>query len=200
MKWISIVLVLIICSSSLQAFGQESIPNRIVVGSSGGITYYAQLTPYDLQVIEKNRYNVIKFSVKIKVEKLPFDANIFFDNTATVLKDENSKVYGIDYQECASPYGYQIEGKQSDSGSYGVCYSVDKNLEKFSILYDNHYYAGQQSWQIGTIDLTQYSQGNSQTPTTTASPITTSTSSTANIFEQLMNWLKQIFHFMVLGV
>ncbi len=202
MKRISLVIVLIVCSPLLlQAFGQEAIPNRVLVEPDGGKLYYGQFMPYDLQVIDKGRYNMIKFSINVTVNNLPFDVDLMFDGSPTILKDENSKIYNIDLGECTFPSTSIIYGKKSDNTSYDACYSVDKNLKKFSIWYTERQLAnaGGNTIQIGNIDLTQHTD--EQTPTTYLSPSTSSISTTTNnIFEQLMNFLKQIFHFMILGL
>lgn len=205
MKWVSIIFVLILCSSFLQAFGQEAIPNKILVEPDGGKLYYGQFTPYGLQVIDKGRYNVIKFSVNVTVSNLPFDVDLMFDGNPTILKDENSTTYHVDLGECQTPYISIINGKQSDNTSYNVCYSVDKSLKKFSIWYQERQLAigGGNTVQIGNIDLTQNVNGQIQTQPSNSSYASTSTSNTnqsvTNIFEQLMNLLKQIFHFVILG-
>jgi len=148
--------------SSMPSYTLTDNPNRVYVEG-----YYAQFTPYNLQVIAKDRYNVIKFLVNVTVANLPFDNDVMFNAaTSTTLKDENSNVFDFDPVECQAttgsylnntgPYFDTIYGKQGDSISYPTCYSVDKSLTKFTIWYqEQQTISSGKLWQIGTIDLTK---------------------------------------------
>lgn len=107
------------------------ISNKILTEDN----YYAHLIPSSIQVIEKDRYNVITLSINVNIQDLPFDGKVEFRDLYTTLKDEKSKNYSPDKTECSLSEYIQINGKITDSGTYNVCYSVDKSSTKFTILY-----------------------------------------------------------------
>jgi len=107
------------------------IPNKILTEDN----FYAELVPSSIQVIEKERYNVITLSINVNVKDLPFDGKVEFRDLYTTLKDEKSKSYSPDKKECSLSEYIQINGKVTDTATYKVCYSVDKSSTKFSIFY-----------------------------------------------------------------
>lgn len=152
----------------------KAIPNNILTEDA----YYAQLVPSNIKVVDKGRYNMISLTVTINVKNFPIDGNVQFEDLYTTLKDENGKEYKPDSAECKMSDFIPVIGKQTDSVDYTVCYSADRSLNKFSILYTEplfnyhvtrigyldfntglvDYYKSHRSsepHQIGTIDLTK---------------------------------------------
>ncbi len=160
--------------SSMSSDRLTTIPNNILTEDN----FYAQLVPSNIQVIDKGRYDVISFTVKVNVQNLPFDGSVYFEDLYTTIRDENSKVYQPDSAECSMNDLIPIIGKESNSATYNVCYSVDKTSNQFSIFYteptfnyhatrighlsvDSNLFSYYQSHyspipiQIGSIDLTK---------------------------------------------
>ncbi len=187
------ISVLILVFPSLNAFAQEAFPNNIQVGWYDGHSVYAELTPYNLEIIEKPRYNVIKFTVKVEIPDLAFDDSVFFKNHKTILINENSKKYIIDIGECASPLGHIINGKKTNTWEYVACYSVEKEFEKFDIMYD--------SITIGAVDSNKYNL--SKKPV--SNPVLEEKAEKSNgsieeirdesIFDRFFKWCLSLFNF-----
>jgi len=130
------------------AYGQDAFQNKVPVGKTGGVTYFGEMHMSNLGVIEKDRYNIIKFIISVNVDGLPFTRTLFVDTNKTILRDSGSTTYRVDHDECSIPIGYRIDGKVTVSGSYAVCYSVGKNITDFTVMYDEI--------PIGSINLNEY--------------------------------------------
>lgn len=107
------------------------ISNKILTEDN----FYAELVPTSIQVIEKERYNVINLSVDVNMQDLPFDGKVEFRDLYTTLTDEKSKNYEPDKTECALTEYIKINGKTTDKATYHICYSVEKTSTKFTIRY-----------------------------------------------------------------
>ena len=176
--------------------------------------HYAQFSIDNVRVEEKDYYKVIFMDVHIKVKDLALEDSTEINGKVT-LTNENGKTYQPNPPDCQLPCLFPltlITGAEGGIGKISVQYMVEKEFNKFKVYYNIPYYDMQNpsnnpypSFQIGSIDLTNV---NGQVPTPSSSPSDTNPSSnlstsnisqSTNIFEQLMNWLKQIFHFMILG-
>jgi hypothetical protein len=178
--------------------------------------HMGQFSINNVSVSEKQYYKVIFMNIDVKVNNLGMeDGTTILPNSITLVND-NGTSYGQDTQECSPPiWGLSLDGKEGGVGTLSTCYSVEKNFNNFKVYYSfwDDADGTRHSYQIGNIDLTQdtndqvqmlsSSPSNSSQSSSNFSSSNYSTSSTSqsatDIFGQLMNFLKQIFHFMILG-
>ena len=115
----------------------ETIPNEIMVGNGNNGWLYGKITPHNLKVIENPRYNQIHFSIKAEIIDLAFDESVNLEIHKTTLIGDNSKKYTINLRDCVdqSLFGYMINGKNTNTKSFNICFDVDKDIKKFDIMF-----------------------------------------------------------------
>jgi len=195
-----------------------------------GLHHNGVVSIQNIQVSEKEYYKVIHLNIQFQVKDLGLEDSAWFEPNSIKLVNENGKSYLPEYEECTAtdPAGtvsfpppcrhvqtdcgvpmfeFGIKGTEGGIGNYHPCFRVEKEFNSFNVYYGYYVQFPKTIMgytQIGNIDLTQNTNGQDTTPSTSPSDSNPSTSSasqsTANIFEQLMNFLKQIFHFMILGI
>ena len=112
--------------------------------------------------------------------------------------------------DCGVPmFEFGIKGTEGGIGNYHPCFRVEKEFNNFNVYYGYYVQFPKTIMgytQIGNIDLTQSASGQAtpsnpsdSNPSTSNPPSSSTDQSATNVFEQLLNFLKQIFHFMVLG-
>ncbi len=184
--------------------------------------HYGQFSIDNVHVSEKEYYKLVLMNVHVKVKNLALEdtANVYWDSIT--LTNENGKKYQAETNvdtDC-NKKGFDItfyelqtvSGTEGGIGQHSLCFMVEKEFNNFKVYYTIPFYNINNpsnpfsSYQIGSIDLTNIN-GQVTTPSSSPSDSSPSVSPTytgtspapTNIFEQLMNWLKQIFHFMILG-
>lgn len=107
-------------------------------------------TTYDLKiqnllVIDKGTYNQINVDVVITKPDIEMGEKVGFNTALTVLKNEHDKIYypensRANENECKNTtklmdMGYfTIDGKSGGTGSYTLCYSVEKKYHYFTLF------------------------------------------------------------------
>jgi hypothetical protein len=170
---------------------------------------HGQFSIDNVHVVEKQYYKVIFMDVHVKVKDLALEdvADVYW--TSITLTNENGKKYsaeGKNGPDCKKEWdgtfweSTTVKGSDGGIGMHSLCYMVEKEFHNFKVYYTipfsmpPNYTTLYPSVQIGDIIL---NQSNDPTYSGGSNPSTSSPSVT-NFFEQLMNYLKQIFHFMIL--
>lgn len=212
----------LILGLSLNAYAQTSDLIRL-----DDQNHYGQLSIDNVHVSEKEYYKLVMMDVHVKVKDLALEdfANVYWGSIT--LTNENGKKYQPEGNVDANCNKKQfdgtfytipgVKGTEGGIGQQSLCYMVEKEFNNFKVYYTIPFYNTHNpdnpftSFQIGNIDLTnangQISSSSSNSydsnPSISNPPASSSSSdtsqSTTNIFEQLMSFLKQIFHFMILG-
>ncbi len=101
-------------------------------------------------VSEKEHYQTLSIALNIKAENLQLDDVVFISPHSFTLKNQNGKIYSNQSKECSSPISYQISGKRGPNLKVIVCYDVEKQFDKFDVLYlsENH-----KKYTIGSFTL-----------------------------------------------
>ncbi|NDF30041.1 MAG: hypothetical protein EB150_07570 [Nitrososphaeria archaeon] len=101
-------------------------------------------------VSEKEHYKTLSVALNIKAENLELDDIVFISPNSITLKNQNGKIYSNQPRECSSPLSYQIYGKTGPDLRATVCYDVEKQFDKFDVLFssENH-----QKYTIGSFTL-----------------------------------------------
>ena len=195
--------------------------------------HYGQFSIDNVQVSEKDYYKVVSMDVHVKVKDLALEdiSDVYWDSIT--LTNENGKKYqpeGNGGPDCKKEWdgtfwpNTTVTGSEGGIGQHSFCFMVEKEFTDFKVYYTIPFYNINNpnnpypSFQIGNIDLTQNTNTQVQTPSSSPSDSNLSASSpsdsnlsasspsdssispsTTNIFEQLTSFLKQIFHFMILG-
>jgi len=168
--------------------------------------HYGQFFIDNVHVSEKDYYKVIFMDVHVKVKDLALEDGTSVFPNGIGITNENGKKYGIEVSgpDCSYPAfsEYQTSGSQGGLIHFSVCYMVEKEFNNFKVHYTNTQvgYPLQIS-SIGSIDLTningqvstQSSSSLDSSPPTSNPSVSSVSQSTVNIFEQFMNFLKQIF-------
>ncbi|NDB32089.1 MAG: hypothetical protein EB160_01305, partial [Nitrososphaeria archaeon] len=86
-------------------------------------------------VSEKEHYKTLSVALNIKAENLELDDIVFISPNSITLKNQNGKIYSNQPRECSSPLSYQIYGKTGPDLRATVCYDVEKQFDKFDVLF-----------------------------------------------------------------
>lgn len=198
---------------SLNAYAQT--PNTVLLDEQN---HYGQFSIDNVRVFEKDYYKVVSMNVHVKVKDLALEdsSNVYW--YSITLTNENGKKYqaegGVD-ADCNKKgwdgtfYEVQmVSGSEGGIGQHSLCYMVEKEFNNFKVYYTsplNNPNNPFPVFQIGSIDLTQ--DTNDQVQTLSQNPSNSSQSSPSNfsspstsqsqtdIFEQLIDMIKNLFHF-----
>lgn len=217
MKSSSIILALSLVAVGI-TFGLSS---NAYAQTSGlipiGFKHMGEVSIDNVSVDEKEYYKIVHVKLYMKINGLALEDGDSL-NGAILLQNANGKTYGgtlCDYQnplEASHFTETSFVGTQGGINKPTFCYNVEKEFNQLTVYlqqYSNSD-ASYHKYLIGNIDLTQTSSSSSSDSGSSPSSLsdsnpsssnsaTASGSSSTNIFDQLMNFLKQIFHFMVLG-
>ncbi len=199
---------------SLNAYAQTS--DLIVLDQRNN---HGQFSIDNVHVVEKQYYKVIFMDVHVKVKDLALEdiADVYW--TSITLTNENGKKYsaeGRDGPDCKKDWdgtfwdSTTVKGSDGGIGMHSFCYMVEKEFHNFKVYYIipfNNLNNPYTPFQIGNIVLDQSndptstpsSSSTDSNPSSSIPSISSASQSATNIFEQLMNFLRQIFHFMILG-
>jgi len=193
------VVSVLVIGLSLNAYAQTSNPIRFNDDND-----ILTITIKNVAVMQQNNVPYVTMDVYLQMQNLGQTYVTFFYKDSITLVDEQ----GVEYHRTADCPGLnimQIRGDNNGEANFPDCFNVDKRFNNYSIHYYDSY--SRKSIVIGNIDLTQISNGQVTSQSTNPSDSNPSTSSQSNsnpsssgtsqsitnIFEQFMNFLKQIF-------
>lgn len=161
------------------------------------LNHFGQISIKNIHVSEKEYYKEIYMDVHVQANDLALEDGFGINAQSFTIMNQNGKSYGTS-SDCNMPtWDVPILGKKGGFGDFSICFEVEKEFNDFKIYYKYHSlnYFDRSAVQIGNISLNEKNDPTSSPLTSTPS----SSPSITNFFEQLMNYLKQLFHFMILG-